>query len=1754
MKRSNGKRSVFHPHCELLEDRLTPTAGPLSLWTDLDSLQASGATAREWQGNNTYVYPDQWIAHFDGLAGNRLSQLATMRTKLASLQGQVDVLDQLGSSGTFLLRADGSLSDSNLRAILSPLASLRYVEPNFALAPHAVPNDPSFPSQWALNNTGASGGVADADIDAPEAWDLATGSSGVVVGVIDSGVMYTHPDLVNNMWVNPGEVAGDGLDNDGNGYVDDIYGYDFANNDSDPMDDDGHGTAVSGIIAGSTNNNVGVAGINWGGKIMALKYARAGFVASTADVIEAVNYTTMMRRDYGVNIRATNNSYGIFGYSQALADAIQANGDEGILFVSSAGNSNTNNDFGPQYPANYPISSVLSVAATTRQDLKASFSSFGASTVQLGAPGLDVLTTRLGGGYSGFSGTSAASPVVAGVAALLWDYAPYATLPEIRQAILDGTDPIPALAGITVTGGRVNAYQSMLRLGFVVRDVTPAFNSISNTPPTTFTVRFSDLFDPSTVDAGDLQVNGVLADSVSVVNDSTLSFSFLSSPVVTPGIQTISFATDTIRRLSDGDSVAGMSTTFRYDPISLAVSSASPSAGSVALSPLSSIVLTFNETFDPTSISTRDLVINQGQVTGFQVTGPNTVQFNLTGVEREGSLTYSVPRGSIKDLSGNPSDSFTASIDLDVVSRNLPKSFERLAPLGSLILASLGNTGLSNQAGDIDEYTFDVLAGETLSAVVRPNNLSASISAQWVGLGPLSTGPAPGQATSVGIVTAPTDGTYTLRIVGDRTSSYSFDIYRNTLIESQDTSDVSPLSLAPSLIPVGEGRYAVVGTSDVTRLLWTMDTNPGWTLGSQWSWGKPNGLGGDPNSAFTGQNVIGNNLNGAYANRLTTTNYATLGPVSLVGKTGTTLSFRRWLGIESSTLDRANIQVSNNGTTWTTIFQNSASNLQETAWSLQTYDISAIADNQPTVYVRFGIGTTSTTGALSGWNIDDVAIRGNEDGPAKTQEQDVYTVDLTGSVGRAIDVSLAGLTGVDFSTSRLELVAPNGSIVRTAGTTTSGVNTIGTNLVIEDYVVTQPGVYRLVLTSSTLGQYSLVVTDNVVLETEPNNSSPGPARSIDRTGQAIGFVGIPDLLGSRTFTVDSSQSLLTMQAKVVFTGGSLELPIVEQAPGSLDAPFTGQFTVQRSAEGLTFQSANLDIIANAGSFFPGSAPADIAGQVNLGGLVAQAAIRNIMFTLSSGQLAVDSDGYFDASGLLYEFTDGQISYSALGTSSSFPVNTPDLPNAPGMMGRIEFIPGAARITIPLGLRFIANVPLGFDVDFNFSAVIVATTPMPIKDTDAYTVTLNANEALEFGASSIFLPGRPASEALVPNLQVIGPGGVVIPATIMQDPGQTSAMGRFVAPAAGVYRLIVSADGGLGEYILSTQKITPPVASLSGLTLAVRGEPIPFTLSAGDNRPADLSESWFFAIDWNGDGSVDESVVAPSGTTIEHVFETNGNYNVQMTATRWDGVVSNTFNLPVSIVAMTTRANPNQPARTDLIIGGTTGIDAYMFLGNFMLVLMEDNQVYGTVLPSGQLVGSVQIRSLPSFNGSFIVYAQAGNDLVYAEFVVNPTRIFGGDGNDALVGGLGDDWIDGGAGNDFLEGGDIGPGGNDTILGGTGNDILVGGIGADLLRGGAGSDLLIAGRLVVPGYHLTGRYALQAEWGSTRSYEARVGNIKGSSVGEHLNGNYQLIPGTTVLNDSAIDTLLGEEDQDFFVADPTLDLLTDRQEDEDILSL
>lgn len=439
----------------------------------------------DWKGNVVEARSDQWVIQLSSSVLAGLDSVAKAASFLAAEVPGLEVLRGLGLVGQLLVQAPGVDADT-MAGWLAGEADIASFEPNVLIQSQQLPNDPSFGQLWGLNNTGQSGGTVDADIDAPEAWDLTRGSPNVVIAIIDTGVDYTHGDLSANMWHNPGEIAGDGIDNDYNGYVDDVYGWDFVNSDNNPTDDYGHGTHVAGTIGAVGNNSVGVTGVNWTVQMMALKFLDSAGSGSLADAVSAINYATLMKRDHGVNLVALNNSWSGGGYYSSLYSAISAAGAEDILFVAAAGNGGPdgkgdNTDAKPEYPASYNLANIIAVAATDRNDARASFSNYGATTVDLAAPGVSIYSTQPNNAYASMNGTSMATPHVTGVAGLLAAYNPAATAAEIKQAIMDGVDPIASMAGKCVTGGRLNAYGALEALGVPTAPASIAGQSWNDT-------------------------------------------------------------------------------------------------------------------------------------------------------------------------------------------------------------------------------------------------------------------------------------------------------------------------------------------------------------------------------------------------------------------------------------------------------------------------------------------------------------------------------------------------------------------------------------------------------------------------------------------------------------------------------------------------------------------------------------------------------------------------------------------------------------------------------------------------------------------------------------------------------------------------------------------------------------------------------------------------------------------------------------------------------------------------------------------------------------------------------------------------------------------------------------------------------------------------------------------------------------------------------------------------------------------------
>lgn len=417
--------------------------------------------------------PDQILVKFK--AGSASDAKALSNT-LSAVGGEIIetiITDAMRSSDAKSGIEDGKLVLVNSKigtieaiALLQNLPEIEYAEPNYIYTHSATSNDPYYTngSLWGMYGSTTSPSNT-YGCGAGNAWAAGhIGSGEVYIGIIDEGYMYTHEDLAANAGKNPGEIPGDGVDNDNNGYRDDVYGWDFAGNNNTVFDgvSDDHGTHVAGTIGAVGGNGKGVAGINWNVKLLSAKFlgSRGG---TTANAIKAVDYFTDLKTRHGINLVATNNSWGGGGFSQGLYDAIQRANNAGILFIAAAGNATNNNDASLSYPSSYSNSNIIAVAAITNTGGLAGFSNFGATTVDIGAPGNGIYSSipkksgsKVISAYASYSGTSMATPHVTGAAALYAASNPTATADQIKDAILNSAIPTPSLSGQCLTGGRLN--------------------------------------------------------------------------------------------------------------------------------------------------------------------------------------------------------------------------------------------------------------------------------------------------------------------------------------------------------------------------------------------------------------------------------------------------------------------------------------------------------------------------------------------------------------------------------------------------------------------------------------------------------------------------------------------------------------------------------------------------------------------------------------------------------------------------------------------------------------------------------------------------------------------------------------------------------------------------------------------------------------------------------------------------------------------------------------------------------------------------------------------------------------------------------------------------------------------------------------------------------------------------------------------------------------------------------------------------
>jgi subtilisin family serine protease len=624
-----------------------------------------------------------------------------------------------------------------------------YVEPNYIYRPAVVSNDPLYAngSLWGMYSNDSPSSIGPTvttnvfGSQAEKAWnENITGRSSVIVGVIDEGIQFNHPDLIDNMWVNPFEIAGDGIDNDGNGYVDDIRGWDFVSNDNSVFDagQDAHGTHVAGTIGATGGNGIGVAGVAWDVSMIALKFLGPSG-GTTANAVRALDYLTDLKTRHGLNIVASNNSWGGGGYSQSLHNAILRSAKQDILFVAAAGNSSLNNDASASFPANYNTTvgtstesaatydAVISVAAITSSGALSSFSNYGSATVDIGAPGSGIVSTVPNNSYASFNGTSMAAPHVTGAVALYASTKPTGTsAAAIKQAILQSATPTASLAGKTVTGGRLNVYGAVRTSEMIMVSATSGTATTEAGSTVTFTVRLnsqptanvsipvssSDTTEGSVSTASLLftPANWSIDQTVTVtgVNDAivdgNIAYSILLGPSVSTDSAYNNINPNDINLTNQDNDVAGVIVSAP------SAATTTEAGGSVNFTVRLNSQPTANVTIPVSSSDTTEGSVSTSSLV-FTSANWNTAQtVTVTGVNDtivDGNIPYSVILGLASSTDTvyngfNPSDISLTNLDDDIV----------LAPTTSFFVIDDAVTNrtfeYSSTGGTVENYSLNV--------------------------------------------------------------------------------------------------------------------------------------------------------------------------------------------------------------------------------------------------------------------------------------------------------------------------------------------------------------------------------------------------------------------------------------------------------------------------------------------------------------------------------------------------------------------------------------------------------------------------------------------------------------------------------------------------------------------------------------------------------------------------------------------------------------------------------------------------------------------------------------------------------------------------------------------------------------------------------------------------------------------------------------------------------------------------------------
>ncbi len=1183
-----------------------------------------------------------------------------------------------------------------------------------------TPNDPQYASQYhhplMQNNL---------------AWDTTLGSPSVIIGISDDGVSTTHVDLSPNIWNNPGEIPGDSIDNDGNGYVDDVNGWDFISNDNNPNHNggDNHGSHVAGIAAARTNNATGVSGTAGQSTIMPLKFydgANPGAWTSTV-IFNSYKYAI----DNGAKIVST--SYNVDGYvgDPTFVSAVSYIVNNGGLHFNSAGNNSQLN------PPRQAFQQSLMVVSTTNTDAKSDFSNYGTG-VDISAPGSSILSTVPTNSYDVFSGTSMATPNAAGAAALIWSAHPGYSNYQVAAQLLGTADNIdgvnPAYAGL-LGAGRVNSFKAV-------------GNSLSSAPKVESLVG---------IPGGTVTVGANLS-----------SFGVSYDQVMDPTSVTNSASYELREAGSDGQFGTGDDELY---PLSVP---------------------------NPYYPGTNDLQVNIGG-------GPLGI----------GSYRLRILPGGVENAFGTDLDGDANGVAGGTFERFFSvtlNTFQRVAPLGSLVSASLGNPSSLQDSSDTDDFPFFAESGERISAFVTPQSPTATLSVQLVGISGIYSATAPGQPVMLPASAIASSGIKSLRVSGNDASAYSVDIYRNANLGGLDESQAT-VNISDSFLTLGSGRYAAIGSASGSTGGVNLNrySNPSLFVDIS-ATGTALGLSDDGNVNITtsvgnalfpsGTVTVGNNggIIATPGESVPVTN----GAIPSSDFQNALLPF--WDDIDSDTGNVYWQERLVNGINTLIVQWNNRphySNVGSVTFQLQLFQSGPVAARFVYPDVDFGnaqynFGASATIGLQTSSSVgyqfsQNTASLANGDVidvtfGVPTTDVDSYLVDLTGQVGKSIDVVVTGLNGSSMTGQTVELLDGSNTVVATASASAANYQ-----LGILDYVVATGGTHTVRVSTNITAQYAVQVSQDLVFDTEPNNTIGSSLRSLDNVGGAHGFIA-----GATVSILDYNDPSLFVD--ISGTGTSLALGDDDTA------------TITSTVGNSLFPAGSVTI-GNNGGIIAG------AGEALS---FANGALPNTAWDTALLPFWDDMD---DETGSIYW------EERLVGGIQTLIVQWHDRPHydTPSSVGMVTF-----QVQVfasgPVAARFAyldtvfgdpefdngASATIGYQISTTNAGTLSQNQATVFDgdvvdfvavETDLYELTLGAGESVTLRTATPFDdPSNTPGNALDPRLQVLDSAGTELAADSNSLDGKNAEI-VFTSVSGGTFYVGVGRDGGDGEYVLSVDSGT-----------------------------------------------------------------------------------------------------------------------------------------------------------------------------------------------------------------------------------------------------------------------------------------------------------------------------------------------------------